>query len=135
MGKQRIAELLNQLESDRQKDLKNSAAIYAVAQVAVNQLADSSPQPSETESFASLSSAPLTLDKAELLQRYESYNGCRKAAKSLGIQFGTTPSWQQLIQAFSYAEALQHLTYRYLHTYPNAALKGATIRLNLSEGG
>jgi hypothetical protein len=133
MGKQRIAQLLGQLESDQQKDLKNSAAIYAVAQVAVNQLGDSSPQSSEIKSLSALSSEPLGLDKAELLQRYGSYNGCRKAAKALGIQFGTTPSWQQLTQAFSYAEALQHLTYRYLHTYPSAALKGVTVRLNLSE--
>jgi hypothetical protein len=136
MGKQRIAQLLNQLESDRQKDLKNSAAIYAVAQVAVNQLAavqQSEPlsQSSESRSLTALPPSPPKLDKVELLQRYGSYNECRKAAKNLGIHFITTPSWQQLAQAFSYAEALQHLTDRYLDAYPSAALKGVTLRLCL----
>lgn len=136
MGKQRIAQLLNQLESERQKDLKNSAAIYAVAQVAVNQLATAQPsdplsQNSESRSLTALPLAPPELGKVELLQRYGSYNGCRKAAKNLGIHFSTTPSWQQLAQAFSYAEALQHLTNCYLDAYPSAALKGVTLRLYL----
>jgi hypothetical protein len=133
MGKQRIAELLSQLESDRQKDLKNSAAIYAIAQVAVNQLGELSPQPPDNRDLTALPPAPLGLDKAELLQRYGSYNGCRSAAKTLGLQFSTTPSWQQLAQAFSYAEALQHLTHRYLDAYPSPSLKGVTVRLQLSD--
>lgn len=137
MGKQRIAQLLNQLESDRQKDLKNSAAIYAVAQVAVNQLADyqraePSPQSPESRDLTALPPASFHLDKAALLERYGSYNGCRRAAKDFGLQFSATPSWPQLTQAFSYHEALQHLTSRYLATYPSPALKGVTVRLALS---
>jgi hypothetical protein len=65
------------------------------------------------------------------LQRYGSYNKCRKAAKALGIQFSITPSWKQLTQAFSYAEALQHLTHNYLEAYPSSALDGVTMRLQL----
>jgi hypothetical protein len=137
MGKQRIAQLLNQLESDQQKDLKNSAAIYAVAQVAVNQLAatqktDPSSQSSESRSLRASLPSPSGLDKVELLRRYGSYNECRKAAKNLGIQFRITPSWQQLSQAFSYAEALQHFTDNYIDTYPSVALEGVTVRLRLS---
>ncbi|WP_404783650.1 hypothetical protein [Altericista sp. CCNU0014] len=131
MGKQRIAELLNQLETDRQKDLKNSAAIYAVAQVAVNRLA--SQLPPEQLPSALLPPAPSNWDKTKLLQLYGSYNGCRKAAKDLGIKFATSPSWLQLAQAFSYAEALQHLAHRYLETYPAPNLKQVTIGLRLSN--
>jgi hypothetical protein len=131
MGKQRITELLSQLESDRQKDLKNSAAIYAVAQVAVNQLAQSSQDPAAQNHL--VPPAPLTLDKTELIQRHGSYNGCRKAAKALGIQFRTTPSWQQLAQAFSYAESLQQWVNLYLESYSTPALKGVTLSLRLSE--
>jgi hypothetical protein len=129
MGKQRIAELLSQLETNQQKDLKNASAIYAVAQVAVNQLIS---QPLEDQLLIALPpSAPPNWDKATLLELYGSYNGCRKAAKEIGIKFGTTPSWQQLAQAFSYAEALKQLTIHYLEIYPAPDLKQVTISLHL----
>jgi hypothetical protein len=132
MGKQRIAKLLNQLESNQQDDLKNAAAIYAVAQVAVNQLDSQSFQ--APSSVALLPpSAPPNLDKTDLLRLYGSYNGCRKAAKNVGIKFETTPSWQQLAQAFSYAEALKLLTLQYLEAYPAPDLKQVTITLHLSD--
>jgi hypothetical protein len=132
MGKQRIAELLNQLETNQRDDLKNAAAIYTVAQVAVNQL-DS--QSSQAPSSVALlpPSAPQNLDRTELLRLYGSYNGCRKAARNAGIKFETTPSWQQLAQAFSYAEALKFLTLQYLEAYPAPDLKQVTIALRLSN--
>lgn len=131
MGKQRIGELLNQLETNQQSDLKNAAAIYAVAQVAVNQLAS---QPVQEQPSATLPPpTPPHWDKAKLLQLYGSYNGCRKAAKNLGIKFGATPSWQQLAQAFSYTKALQSLTSQYLEAYPAPNLKRVIITLHLSD--
>lgn len=126
MGKRRVTQLLHQLKTNQQQELHNAAAIYTVAQVAVNELQEQS----QDSTNAALPPAP-SLDKAELLRRYSSYNGCRTAAKNKGIKFQQTPSWQQLITAFGYAEACQQLLHIYTEAYPRPELQGVTIELPL----
>lgn len=90
--------------------------------------------PKEKESplaSPALATAPKRLDKQELLRRYGSYNECRKVAKANGIKFATTPTWDKLVYAFSYSEALQQMSQVYLSAYPNPALAGITIELTL----
>ncbi len=126
MGKKRIAQLLDQLQTNHEADLKNAAQIFTVAQVAVNQLS----QQAEMHSNALPAKPfqpPSTLDKAALKQRYGSFNGCRKAAKQLGIQFHGTPSWAQLVAAFSYFDALQSLVHNYTTAFPDANLYKMTM--------
>lgn len=79
---------------------------------------------------ASVASAPKSLDKQELLRRHGSYNECRKVAKANGIKFTTTPTWDKLIDAFSYSEALHQLSQVYLTTYPNPNLAGIKVELS-----
>ncbi|MCG8367906.1 MAG: hypothetical protein MJA27_31805, partial [Pseudanabaenales cyanobacterium] len=62
---------------------------------------------------------------------YGPYNGCRKAAKDKGIKFSRTPTWNQLISAFSYFEACRQLIQSYVETHPNPDLKGVSIQLKL----
>jgi hypothetical protein len=128
MGKQRLTQLLHQLEANQQKDLKNAAAIYAVAQVAVNTLNEQEASQATTPDL--VCSAP---DKKQLLERYGSYNGCRKAAKERGLQFKRTPSWNQLSQAFNCAEALQQLVQAHLSHQTSVDLQGVTLRLSLDS--
>ena len=130
MGKKRVTQLLDQLKENQQQELHNAASIFTVAQVAVNELkADVS---KETKpAVAALPSAPKLLDKAELLRRYGSYKGCRKAAKEKGIKFRRTPNWNQLISAFSYFEACQQLIQSYVEVHPDPDLKGISIELKL----
>ena len=127
MGKKRVTQLLNQLKTNQQQELRNAAAIYTVAQVAINELQE---QFQDLSTNAALPPAPV-LDKAELLRRYSSYNGCRTAAKNQGIKFHQTPSWQQLVAAFGYAEACQQLLHIYAEAYPSPELQGVTIELPL----
>lgn len=90
--------------------------------------------PNEKESplaSSTLATAPKRLDKQELLRRYGSYNECRKVATANGIKFSTTPTWDKLVYAFSYSEALQEISQVYLKTYPNPALAGITVELTL----
>ncbi|MGR3277942.1 protein kinase domain-containing protein [Acaryochloris marina NIES-2412] len=90
--------------------------------------------PKEKESplaSPALATAPKRLDKQELLRRYGSYNECRKVAKANGIKFATTPTWDKLVYAFSYSEALQQMSQVYLSAYPNPALAGITLELTL----
>lgn len=134
MGKQRLTQLLHQLEANQQKDLKNAAAIYAVAQVAVNTLNEQEASPATAPDLAlSSASSSSTLDKQQLLERYGSYNGCRKAAKERGLQFKRTPSWNQLSQAFSCAEALQQLVQTHLSNQASVDLQGVTLKLSLGS--
>ena len=78
-----------------------------------------------------LISAPTPLERAELIQRYGSYNECRKIAKARGIKFNGTPTWEKLAQAFSYSEAMQEISHRYMVAYPNATLSGIKVEVNL----
>lgn len=90
--------------------------------------------PKEKESplaSPALVTAPKRLDKQELLRRYGSYNECRTVAKANGIKFATTPTWDKLVYAFSYSEALQQMSQVYLSAYPNPALAGITLELTL----
>jgi hypothetical protein len=141
MGKKRITQLLDQLKENQQQDLQNSAAIFTVAQVAVNQLQDqlasppqlsaAVPRPLPSAAESALPAAPLMIDEAELRRRYGSHTACRQAAKAQGIKFSKTPSWHQLSIAFSYLQACQQIVQSYLQTYPNDQLKGISIQLNL----
>jgi serine/threonine-protein kinase len=82
-------------------------------------------------SLATLAQAPQVLDKQELLRRYGSYNECRRVAKANGIKFTTTPTWDKLVHAFSYSDALHHMSQVYLQTYPNPGLAGIVVELSL----
>jgi len=137
MGKQQVAQLLAQLKENQAKDLENAAAIYTVAQVAVEALEAAEeegrsplapPQPSLPPSL----SLP-SITKAELLERYGSFNGCRQAAKKLGIRFSKTPSWAKMEAAFSYREACQQLIHSYLEQHPNPHLQGVTLEVPLKK--
>lgn len=130
MGKQRITELLARLKDNEARELDNAASIYTVAQVAVNAL-DQPQQLASDPSSAALLPAPIRVSKAELLERYGSYNGCRKTAKALGIRFNKTPSWEKLEAAFSYQEACQQWVQQYLQLYPSQQLSGITIEVQL----
>lgn len=78
-----------------------------------------------------LATAPQSIDREELLRRYGSYNECRKVAKARGIKFTTTPTWDKLVYAFSYSQALHQISQVYLKTYPNPALAGIKVELSL----
>lgn len=139
MGKKRITQLLEQLKDNQQQDLQNTAAIFTVAQVAVNQLQEqlqSEPQSiaalpaAKTESVTVLS-APILIDEAELRRRYGSHVACRQAAKAQGIKFSKTPSWHQLTVAFSYLQACQQLVQSYVQAHPSEQLSGVSIELKL----
>lgn len=128
MGKQRISELLAQLRESQVQDVENAAGIFTVAQVAVNAL-----ERQATGVHQSAGEPPAlpaaTVSKAELLQRYGSYNGCRRAAKHHGIRFSKTPSWRALEAAFSNYEALQALVQGYFAANPSEYLRGVTFEI------
>jgi hypothetical protein len=130
MGRKRITKLLEQLEENQQKDLQNAAAIFTVAQVAVNGLKAQATE-STVPPMLALPPSPAGLDKAGLLRRYGSYNNCRKAAKDQGIRFSRSPSWEQLIAAFNYTESLKQLIQAYVAQYPSPELKGTFFELRL----
>lgn len=128
MGKQRVTQLLAQLRENQAKEVENAAAIYTVAQVAVDAL--NSAQPSATT--PKLVAAPV-LDKAELLRRYGSFKGCRRAAKEQGIRFRKTPSWAALEAAFNSYEACKSLVRGYLAENPNPNLRGVVFEIALDD--
>jgi len=130
MGKKRVTQLLEQLKTNQQMELQNAAAIFTVAQVAVNELQEKI-SPNIESTAVELPSAPVLLNKAELLRRYGSYKGCRRAAKEQGIKFSRTPSWERLAAGLSYVDAFQKLTKAYVETHPSPALNGMTIELKL----
>ena len=130
MGKKRITQLLEQLKTNQQADLENAAAIYTVAQVAVNELQEAT---SENLYKLALNPVQASIDKAELIRRYGTYRNCRRIAKQKGLKFSRTPSWQQLAIGFTYLENLQQLVKNYLDKYPNLLLDGVTVELNLSS--
>lgn len=127
MGKQTIDRLLAKLQSSHEQDIHNAAAIFTVAQGAVNQFQN----PSEMALAPEQLPAPQQLTQAELLNRYGSYNACRAAAKKAGITFSQSPRWTQIIAAFNYLEACQEHINSYLQHYPNPELTGTKITLKL----
>ncbi|MEB3356075.1 MAG: hypothetical protein VKK04_05065 [Synechococcales bacterium] len=147
MGKKRIAQLLEGLKENHQQDLQNAAAIYSVAQVAVNELERQAvegegvdgqegrraiaPLPAATAPFPLPD--PVSISKAELLEHYGSYNGCRKAAREQGIKFRKNPSWAQLEAGFSYAEAVRQLVRHYLASQPHPNLRNIAVEVSLGE--
>ncbi|MCD8487652.1 MAG: hypothetical protein LRZ84_13185 [Desertifilum sp.] len=135
MGKKRITQLLAQLHENQQKELENAAAIFTVAQVAVNQLREQVSQPETALPPAVGLSSPRQVTQEELVKRYGSHLECRKAAKARGVVFRRTPTWKQLIAAFSYLEAFQQAIERYMTAYPNSDLPEMTIQLKLAPGG
>ena len=133
MGKKRITQLLDQLHTNHQAELKNAAQIFTVAQVAVNQLS----QQTETTSIVQPDPCfqpPTVVDQVALKQRYGSFNECRKAARQLGIQFHRNPTWAQLVIAFSYFDALQNLFQDYMSAFPDANLRDVTLAFRLKDG-
>ncbi|MBD2498144.1 hypothetical protein [Nostoc sp. FACHB-280] len=131
MGKKRITQLLEELKENQLQELHNSAAIYTVAQVAVNVLQQQSLQIDEQPIAALPANTPKLIDKAELLKQYGSYRACRQAAKKRGIKFSRTPSWEQLAAALSYADIFQQIIKSYVETYPHPKLKGITFEINI----
>lgn len=127
MGKQRVTQLLAQLRENQAKDIENAAAIYTVAQVAIDALDQAQPAPVATLQAASV------LDKAALLKQYGSFNGCRQAAKTQGIRFRKTPSWAALEAAFNSYEACKSLVQGYLAQNPNPHLQGVVFEIALDE--
>jgi hypothetical protein len=123
MGKQKIDRLLAQLKDNHSQDIQNAAAIFTVAQAAVNQL--------DPKDLPALPPAPTLLTKADLIERYGHYNGCRKAAKQAGIIFHQTPRWAQLIAAFSYLAACQACISAYVQQHPHPDLQGISLMLDL----
>jgi hypothetical protein len=133
MGKKRITQLLEQLETNQREELHNAAAIFTVAQAAVNELRDRTDAPPDqaNQVLPALPPAPTHLTQAELIERYGSYNGCRKAAKQRGIRFSKSPSWAQIIAAFSHHETFQQLINRYLEAHPSPHLQGITFEITV----
>ncbi len=131
MGKKQITQLLEQLKENQALELQNAAAIYTVAQVAVNELKKQ--ESDEPTAVASLPFVTKKIDKYQLIEQHGSYNVCRKVAKSQGIKFSRTPSWEQLAAAFSYAEAFQEIVKAYVEAHPSSILKGTTFELRLNK--
>lgn len=130
MGKKRVNQLLEQLKINQELELQNSAAVFTIAQVAINELRGQETADLQ-QPIAELPAAPPLLDKAELLQRYGSYNGCRQAAKAQGIKFKSNPTWKQLELAFSYREVFQQLVTSYFYAYPSREIQGISIELKV----
>ncbi|PZD73635.1 hypothetical protein C1752_02055 [Acaryochloris thomasi RCC1774] len=126
MGKKRINALLSKLKNNHQSDVENSAYIYGLAQGAVNRLEEVAEQHVDDTLLFSEQELP-PIDKEELKRRYDSYIGCRRAAKELGIHFSKTPSWEKLICAFRYSEALRNICYHYADQNPHPLLNGFTV--------
>ncbi|MGB3295709.1 MAG: hypothetical protein WBB01_22220 [Phormidesmis sp.] len=131
MGKQNIDQLLAQLKDNQRQDVQNAAAIFTVAQGAVNQLSQLEPQTEAGAKPTALSDQPPRLTKADLIERYGSYNHCRKAAKQLGITFSKNPRWEQLVAAFGYLPACQSCVDAYMQRHPHPDIKGIKIQLTL----
>ncbi|MUL37209.1 hypothetical protein [Gloeocapsopsis dulcis] len=129
MGKKRLTQLLDQLKANQQTDLQNTAAIYTVAQVAVNELQEAT----SDVSVLALNPGQSSIDKAELIRRYGSYSNCRQIAKQNGLKFSRNPSWQQLATGFTYLEALQQIVRNYLDKHPDPLLEGITVELKLGS--
>lgn len=132
MGKQRVAQLLAQLHENQAKDLENAAAIYTVAQVAVDALDQGEEEGRSLPAAADLPPTPV-ITQAKLKEQYGSFNGCRQAAKKLGIRFSKTPSWAKLEAAFSYREICQQLIQTYLEQYPSEHLQGVTLEISFNQ--
>jgi len=127
MGRKRITQLLDQLQSNYDADLQNAAAIFTVAQVAINQLEQ---QVAEPVAIASLAPA-IQLSEEDLKKRYGDYQACRRAAKQQGIYFRRTPSMKQLAAAFAYYEACEKLIQEYLKHQPDSALHGVSMQFKM----
>ncbi|MCU0524878.1 MAG: hypothetical protein MUF72_08650 [Elainella sp. Prado103] len=142
MGKKRITQLLEQLQVNQQQELQNAAAIFAVAQVAVNQLGQAGSRSTHTslpelsgnhQPQPQLPAAPMPVEQAELRRRYGSHQACRQAAKRQGIIFRKNPSWEQLEVAFGYLDACQQLLRSYLQTHPAPQLRGVSLQIDLDS--
>ncbi|MEL6551945.1 MAG: hypothetical protein AAFQ63_00590 [Cyanobacteria bacterium J06621_11] len=137
MGKQKIDRLLAQIKDNHTQDIQNAAAIFTVAQAAVNDLKDQDNPPTLATEQAVIEQrspiAPLEWTKNDLIRKYGSYNKCRQAAKQSGITFSRSPRWPQIIAAFNYLQACQSCIDRYIEQHPNADLQGTKITLTLGK--
>ncbi|KPQ35477.1 MAG: Ergtoxin family [Phormidesmis priestleyi Ana] len=132
MGKQKIDRLLAKLQDNHAQDIHDTAAIFTVAQGAVNQLAQEMGRTPDTSEKPSSLLAPPQLTKAELIHRYGNYNACRSAAKKAGITFSRQPRWPQIVAAFNYLEGCQKCVNTYLQQHPSPDLQDIKITLSLS---
>lgn len=126
MGKARLQKILKSMQDSEeaarqhlQRDLENSATIFAVAQHAVNRLGDVasaddaiSPEPAIEARQPLLPPASsgaigqeLATSWEDLIQQYGSPQGIRKALKARGITFSKTPSRKQLLTAWHSLES------------------------------
>jgi hypothetical protein len=121
MGKQRLERLLEQLKETQQQDITNAAHIYTVAQVAVDRLA------AQIDPPAPAALPPHGWNRDRLKAEFGSFNACRSAARQRGITFSRTPTWEQLVTAFNYAEAIQAVVHHYLDQHPTPHLKTITF--------
>ncbi|NEO34658.1 MAG: hypothetical protein F6K36_30585, partial [Symploca sp. SIO3C6] len=118
MGKKRITQLINRLKDNQEQDIKNAASIFTVAQIAVEELEQQGMDDSGAQKDTPYFSLPLEhplINKTELLRRYGSHLGCRKAAKLQGIKFTRTPSWNKLVAAFQHLESINALVRQYIN--------------------
>jgi hypothetical protein len=126
MGKARLQKILKSMQDSEatarqhlQRDLENSATIFAVAQHAVNRLSEVasaddavSPEPAIEARQPLLPPAvsgaigkELATSWEDLIQQYGSPQGIRKALKARGITFSKTPSRKQLLTAWHSLES------------------------------
>ncbi|MEM8806458.1 MAG: hypothetical protein AAGF01_10575 [Cyanobacteria bacterium P01_G01_bin.38] len=131
MGKQKINRLLAKLQDNQREDIQNAAAIFTVAQGAVNQLGQLE-QTLKAEPTLLSPAPPSQLTRTDLINRYGPYNACRKAAKQAGITFSKSPRWPQLVAAFNYLEACQVCVNQYMQQYPNPDLQNVSINVKLT---
>jgi hypothetical protein len=128
MGKARLQKILKSMQDSEeaarqhlQRDLENSATIFAVAQHAVNRLGEvastndaaPSPEPAiaahkpllSAASSEAIGTEPVATRWEDLIQQYGSSQGVRKALKARGVTFSKTPSRDQLLGAWHSLES------------------------------
>ncbi len=142
MGKKRLEKLLTDLKDNHQRDLKNAAEIYTVAQVAVNQLADAKNEgKSKTKTKKKPEAERLQLESPklepsrdrqphtidDLKTQYVTVTACRKALKTRGLIFTKAPSWEKLAIALNCFEAQQAFLTDYLQQHPTHDFPDCTL--------
>jgi intracellular sulfur oxidation DsrE/DsrF family protein len=142
MGKKRLEKLLTDLKDNHQRDLKNAAEIYTVAQVAVNQLSDeknegkSKKKTKKKPEAETLKLGPSKLVPSghcqphtieDLKTQYITVAACRKALKDRGLTFSKVPSWEKLAIALNCFEAQQAFLTDYLQQHPSNDFPDCTL--------
>lgn len=126
MGKKRIEALLTNLKETQERDLMNSAQIYTVAQVAVNELAARDSVERALSSRPTLPEVP-HYSIADLKAQYPNVSACRKALKEKGLTFSKTPSWAKMAIALHHFEIQQQQLQSYLQHCAGQDLAGTVM--------